>query len=60
MTIKNLICIPENFNTNISLQLFDYKITFVNSQLENTNLKVDSVLKDRVERLLKKNSGIQK
>ena len=25
-------CIPESFNTNISHQLFDYKITFVNSQ----------------------------
>ena len=29
--IKN-ICIPESFNTNISHQLFDYTITFVNSQ----------------------------
>ena len=34
-----LICMPESFNTNISHQFFDYKITFVNSQRENTNLK---------------------
>ena len=27
-------CIPENFNTNNSHKLFDYKITFVNSQRE--------------------------
>ena len=25
-------CIPESFNTNISHQLFDYTITFVNPQ----------------------------
>ena len=24
---KKYICLPENFNTNISHQLFDYKIT---------------------------------
>ena len=30
-TYKN-ICIPESFNTNILHQLFDYTITFVNSQ----------------------------
>ena len=38
--IKNSICIPESFNTNISHQVFDYKITFVNSQYENSNSKV--------------------
>ena len=26
------ICIPESFNTNISLQLFDYIMTFVSSK----------------------------
>ena len=32
---ENIInCIPVTFNTNILHQLFDYKITFVNSQLE--------------------------
>ena len=31
----NKICIPESFNTNIEHQLFDYKITFVNSKHEN-------------------------
>ena len=33
------IFILEIFNTNILHQLFDYKITFVNSQHENTNSK---------------------
>ena len=27
-----LLCKPESFNKNISNQLFDYTITFVNSQ----------------------------
>ena len=31
MNIK-FFCIPESFNTNISHQLFEYTITFVNSQ----------------------------
>ena len=35
--------IPEIFNTNISHHLFDYKITLVNEQRENTNSKVDFV-----------------
>ena len=29
--VKNNICVPESFNTNISHKLFDSKITFVNS-----------------------------
>ena len=33
--------------TNISNQLFDYKITLVNSQRKNTNSKVDFALKNR-------------
>ena len=48
------------FNTNISHQLFDYKITFVNSQRENINLNVDFVLKNQCETFVLKNSGIQK
>ena len=32
-------CIPECFNTNISHQLFDCIITFLNSQHWNTKLK---------------------
>ena len=28
----------KSFTTNISNQFYDYKITFVNSQHENTNL----------------------
>ena len=36
---------PESFNTNISHQLFDYTITFVNSQRSYTNSKDDFVLK---------------
>ena len=39
--IQKYLCIPESFNTNISHQLFVNKITFVNSQSENTNLKAD-------------------
>ena len=31
------VCIPESFNTNILHQLFDYTITLVNSQRQNTN-----------------------
>ena len=38
---KNIFCTPESFNTNISHQLFDYTITFVNSQQENTNSEGD-------------------
>ena len=34
-------------NINISHQLFDYKIFFVNSQVESTNSNVDFVLKNR-------------
>ena len=34
-----IVCTPESFITNISHQLFDCKITFVNSQHENINLK---------------------
>ena len=40
----NNICIPENFNTNISHQLFDYIITFENSQHQNTYSKGDFVV----------------
>ena len=51
--------IPESFNTNISHQLFDYKIAFVSSQLENTNSKGDFVLKNRFETSVLKVSDIQ-
>ena len=44
------LSILESFNTNISYQLFDYKITFVNSQLEKTNSKDDFELKNLFER----------
>ena len=40
------IRIPESFNTNISHQLFDYKITFVNSH-RYINSKGNFVLKNR-------------
>ena len=55
-----LFCIPDTFNTNISRQLFEYIIIFVNSQLENTNLKGDFVLKNQFETFVLKISGIQK
>ena len=44
-TIFKWVCIPESFNTNISHQLFDYTITFVNSQHKKTNSKGDFVPK---------------
>ena len=41
---SNIIFIPESFNfKNISHKLFDYKITFLNSQNQNTNEKGDFV-----------------
>ena len=57
--IKNHILIAESFNTNISHQIFDYKITFVNSELENTNSKGDFVLKKRFEMFVLNISGLQ-
>ena len=39
------IFIPESFNTNISHQLFNYKITFVNSRHEDANSEGDFVVK---------------
>ena len=47
---SNFINIPESFNKNISQQLFDYTITFMISQLENQNSKVDFVLKTGLKR----------
>ena len=64
--------IPESFHSNITHQLFDYILTFVNSQRENTNSKGDFVLKcyfllkmrfctqNRFGKLVLKISGIQK
>ena len=51
-SLIKLLYIPESFNTNISHQLFNYRITFKNSQLENTNSKGDFVLKKRFETLV--------
>ena len=39
MCVDHAICVPESFNTNISHELFDYTITFLNSHRLNTNLK---------------------
>jgi len=58
--IRHLISIPESFNMIISHQLFDYKITFGNSQRENTISKGDFVLKKQFETFVLKISGIQK
>ena len=41
--VLNMFCVPESFNKNILNQLIDYKITFVNSLLENTNSKGDFI-----------------
>ena len=45
--INKSLCIPESFNTNISHQLFNYKITFMNSRNKNPNSKDAFVLKNR-------------
>ena len=37
------------FNANISHQLFDYTITFVNLQRENTNSKGDFIFKNSLK-----------
>ena len=55
----NIIFTPKSFNAYISHQLFEYKITFVNSQHENTTLKGDFVHKNQFETFVLKISGIQ-
>ena len=52
MTLYGLYCLFLAI-TNISNQLFDHKITFVNSQ-RNTNSKVDFVLKNRFKKFVLK------
>jgi hypothetical protein len=37
--VNNSFSVPESFDTNILHQLSDYKITVMNSQLENKNSK---------------------
>jgi hypothetical protein len=56
LTLCNMYCIPESF-TYISHQLFDYKITFVNSQHKNTNSKDDFELKNLFETSVLQISG---
>ena len=53
-------CIPESLNTNISHQLFDYKITFLNSHREKTDSKSDFVLKTQFETFVLKISNKKK
>ena len=57
LLLQNNLCIQGNFNTNISYRLFSYKITFVNSQHENTNSKCDFVIKNWVSKFVFKISG---
>ena len=54
-----MFCIPESFDTNILHQLFDYTITYVNPQLENTNSKVIFFTQKQFETIVLKISGIQ-
>ena len=58
--VIKIFCITESFNTNISHQLFDYTITFANSQHYNTNSKGVFVLKNRFQTFALKISGTQK
>ena len=57
---KNNIYLPKSFNKKLSQPLFDYKMTFVNSQRENTNSKVNFLLINWFESFVLKISGIQK
>ena len=45
----NQLCIPESFNTNISHQLLNHKITLVNSQRKYINSKSDFVHKNIIK-----------
>ena len=51
----------ESLNTHIIflLQLFEYRITFVNLQYQITNSKGDFIPKNRFEKYVLKNSRIQ-
>ena len=57
---KKYFCILESFNRNISYHLFDYIITFVNSQHLNTNLEGDFVIKKPVLNIRFKDFGYTK
>ena len=35
----NIFCAPESFNTSIQYHIFDYNLTFVNSEHPTQNLK---------------------
>ena len=50
--INNIFCTLKSFNTYISHQLFDYKITFANSQSKNTNSRDGLVLKTYLKNIL--------
>ena len=57
---NNYFYISESFYTNISHQLFDYKITFVNSQGENAISKREFVIKNWFETFVFNIYGLQK
>ena len=56
---KTFFCIPESFNTHNSIQLFYYKLTFVNSQHGKTISNGDFEHKNRFETFVLFISGIQ-
>ena len=56
---NKIICLPESFNINISHQLFDYKITFANSQ-HKTLIRCNFVHKNWFETFVLEISGRQK
>ena len=51
--LKKVFCIPESTNMNISHQLFEYKITFMNSRQENKNSRGDITQKPVLNVLFK-------
>ena len=60
ITVNAQCLYTRKLYTNIKHQLFDYKITFMNPQRENTNSKHDFVQKKRFEKFVLKISGTQK
>ena len=59
-SVFKIILNTKSFKMPILHQLYDYKISPVNSHRENTNSKGDFVFKNRFETFFLKISGIQK
>ena len=60
MDPNDSFCIQESFNVNNFYQIFVYKLTFVNSQPENTNSKGDCIFRNWFETIVLRISCLQK